>query len=72
MWDTTDFVVLMVDKSDCGHQTLNTSGHIHDMAKVSWAKMKYFYGTFKLCTLFSKNVSLLLLWQVLKIHRKST
>ena len=49
----------MVDKSDCGHQTLNTSGQIHDMAKVPWARMKYFYGTFKLCILFSKNVSLL-------------
>ena len=52
-------VLLMVDKSDCGHQTLNASGQILDMAKVSWARMKYFYGTFKLCILFSKNVSFL-------------
>ena len=52
-------MLLMVDKSDCGHQTLNTSGQIHNMAKVPWARMKYFYGAFKLCILFSKNVSIL-------------
>ena len=29
------------------------------MAKVSWARMKYFYGAYNLCILFTKNVSLL-------------
>ena len=52
-------LLLMVDKSDCRHQSLNTSGQIHNMATVSWARMKYFYGTFKLYILFLKNVSLL-------------
>ena len=32
---------------------------IYNNAKVSWASMKYFYGAFELCIVFSKIVSLL-------------
>ena len=50
--------ILMVDKVTAGIKHLIPL-EIYNKAKVSWASMKYFYGAFELCIVFSKIVSLL-------------